>query len=120
MNTPQDILRRAVQWIVDNDEPESLDIDDISAMVTVCLVADLWGYKPERIAELVIATRRWAIRYPFGDLRGARLTEADLRKADLRKADLRGANLSGADLSGADLTDIREHTGEHDDEQVTQ
>lgn len=42
------------------------------------------------------------------DLRGARLTEADLRKADLRRcclagADLRSARLKGANLQGAQL-----------------
>ncbi len=39
----------------------------------------------------------------LADLRGANLRRADLRRADLRRADLSGANLVVADLSLADL-----------------
>lgn len=60
---PRPNYANAVAWIGANDEPSfcSLedDIETVATMISVALVADLWGYRPERVARDVI---NWRIK----------------------------------------------------------
>lgn len=47
-----------VQWIADNDEPEDLALDSVESMVTVALLADLFGRETHEVAADVVAVRR--------------------------------------------------------------
>lgn len=52
--------RVAVQWIADNDgagDDERLDVEYVSEMVTVALVADLFGVDTARVAQDVVKQR---------------------------------------------------------------
>lgn len=49
--------RRGVAWIAENDEPDSLDLDDVAGFISTLLLADLWGKDPEVVAEDVVRYR---------------------------------------------------------------
>lgn len=49
--------REAVAWIAWNDEGAERELDVIADSVTVCLVADLFGLEPERVARDVLRKR---------------------------------------------------------------
>ena len=54
-------LSHAIRWIADNDEPELDEDDDLADMeglISVMLVADIWGLSPEDVAKRVIAQRQ--------------------------------------------------------------
>lgn len=48
--------RSAVAWIAGNDD-EDLGNDDTGYILTVLLVADLWGKEPQKVAEDIVAYR---------------------------------------------------------------
>lgn len=53
--------RFAVSWIGLNDSPgdaDALDAERVSELVTVGLVADLWGKQPLRVATDVVSFRK--------------------------------------------------------------
>ena len=50
-------LQRAVQWIAENDEPLLLEVGSVEELVSVMLVADLFGKGPAAVARLVINHR---------------------------------------------------------------
>jgi hypothetical protein len=53
-------LKRAIQWIADNDAVGDNDpIDTLSGLVSVCLVADMFGVDQKEVAR-----RIWNIRNP--------------------------------------------------------
>ena len=47
-----------IQWIAENDESAAMDWREIEYLVTVCMVADLFGETPKSVAQSVIAVRR--------------------------------------------------------------
>lgn len=49
--------RSAVQWIADNDEPMIEDWRDMTDLLTVVLVADLFGKDARDVASDVVARR---------------------------------------------------------------
>lgn len=50
--------RQAVQWIADNDASGDEDPPEaLAKYLTVCLVADIWGKTPERVAKDVYEQR---------------------------------------------------------------
>lgn len=51
---------RAIGWIADNDEPGEYDIDTMASLISVVLVADLWGKDPARVARDVVNRRKRA------------------------------------------------------------
>jgi cbb3-type cytochrome oxidase subunit 1 len=50
--------KAAVQWIAENDEPTWYGVDSVALMLTVVLVADLFGKTPEDVAKSVVRYRR--------------------------------------------------------------
>lgn len=48
--------RSAVQWIAGNDD-EELGNDDTGYILTVCMVADLWGKEQAQVAADVLKLR---------------------------------------------------------------
>lgn len=50
-------LKTAVGWIAENDEPNEFDENDMSELVSVVMVADLFGVTPEVVAKKVVAYR---------------------------------------------------------------
>lgn len=50
-------LRDAIQWIADNDETGETDIEVLETLISVMLVADLFGKSPVYIATRVMAVR---------------------------------------------------------------
>ncbi len=51
-------IKFAIEWIAMNDEPaETSDAEAIAGLVTVALVADLFGKSPEEIARRVLRYR---------------------------------------------------------------
>jgi len=50
--------REAVRWIADNDEPLETDLETIAEMISVQLIADLFGKDPEGVAVAVAIERR--------------------------------------------------------------
>ncbi len=53
--------RYGVSWIALNDDPGSIDayqLDTVFNMISVCLLADLFGKDAEDVAKDVIAYRR--------------------------------------------------------------
>lgn len=49
--------RKAIQWIANNDEPITIDLEIMSEQLTVVLVADLFNKAPEKVAQDVINRR---------------------------------------------------------------
>ncbi len=53
--------RQAVAWVAENDaagEEDALDADSVSGLTTTCLVADLFGVEPEKVAKAVVRYRQ--------------------------------------------------------------
>lgn len=50
--------KEAIHWITENDEPTILDVEELSTLLTVVLVADLFKLTPEDVAEDVVKLRR--------------------------------------------------------------
>lgn len=42
--------RAGVRWIAENDEPGSIDIDEIDGYISTLLLADLFGKDPRDVA----------------------------------------------------------------------
>ncbi len=49
--------RDGIAWIALNDDPEDRNPDQIALMISVLLLADLFGIEPEKVAADVIAFR---------------------------------------------------------------
>jgi len=49
--------REATRWIALNDSPGDSD-DDVESLITVLLVADIFGVSTERVARDVLRVRR--------------------------------------------------------------
>lgn len=52
--------RHAVEWVAGNDSPgedDALDVEWVSRLVTVCLVADLFGKPDEEVGADVVRFR---------------------------------------------------------------
>lgn len=49
---------KAIEWIALNDEPTILDWNEVSHMVSVCLVADVFGFSTDRVAVDVVKFRK--------------------------------------------------------------
>jgi len=61
--------RRAVLWIAHNDsngDSDALELDAVSWLVSVCLVADLFGKKNEEVGAAVIRERKRAAKLEGG------------------------------------------------------
>jgi len=56
-------LTDAIRWIARNDEPQCFDETEVESLVTVNLIADLFGKPAEEIANAVINTRRGIGRF---------------------------------------------------------
>lgn len=50
--------RAAVRWIADNDEPAEREAETIAGLISVVLVADLFGVEPARVAGDVLKARK--------------------------------------------------------------
>lgn len=50
--------RAGVEWIGFNDEPGETDEEEMSGLISVLLLADLFAKKPEVVAKAVIRWRR--------------------------------------------------------------
>lgn len=50
--------RKAIEWIALNDEPGETDLDAMSQMISVALIADLWVKEPETVAKAVLRYRK--------------------------------------------------------------
>lgn len=48
----------AVGWIAANDDTAEDDAKSIADQVTVVMVADLWRWRPEKVAEDIAQIRR--------------------------------------------------------------
>lgn len=55
MNRPS--YRVAIEWVALNDEPDELDVDEMSGLISVNLVAYLFGKSHESVAESVVKYR---------------------------------------------------------------
>ena len=55
---PRPNYRRTIEWIALNDEPTLTGLDEVADMISVQLVADMWGYDAMRVARDVINFRR--------------------------------------------------------------
>lgn len=49
---------QAIHWIANNDEPTIFDIRDLSTLISVCLIADLFKLYPEDVALDVLKERK--------------------------------------------------------------
>ena len=49
--------RHGVRWIAENDEPDSLEADEIEGYVSTLLLADLFGKEPETVAADIVRQR---------------------------------------------------------------
>ena len=47
----------AIRWIATEDDPTEVDLETVASTLTVCLVADLWGYTPHDVARAVVRFR---------------------------------------------------------------
>ena len=55
-------LKKAIRWIADNDESGELDIEVMETLISVLLVADLFGKTPTEIATRVVKVRKaWGV-----------------------------------------------------------
>lgn len=50
-------IKSAIKWIAENDETAEMDEDVIASLISVMLVADLFGKTPDYIASKVIRER---------------------------------------------------------------
>lgn len=50
--------RAGVRWIAVNDEPAEYDAEVVAALISVLLLADLFGVEPERVARDVLRERQ--------------------------------------------------------------
>jgi hypothetical protein len=50
--------KEAIHWIANNDEVTIFDIEELSSLLTVTLIADLFKLSPEDVAEDVIKARK--------------------------------------------------------------
>lgn len=53
--------REGIAWIAMNDDPDSsdaYDLEQLSGLISVLLLADLFGVDPEKVAKDVIKHRR--------------------------------------------------------------
>lgn len=50
--------REAVAWIAMNDEPTEDDLNEVAEAITVCLIADIFGVFPDRVAGDVLRYRK--------------------------------------------------------------
>jgi hypothetical protein len=50
--------REAVEWIARNDDPGEMSADPVSGLISVALVADLFGKEQIEVARAVIRFRR--------------------------------------------------------------
>jgi hypothetical protein len=53
--------RFGVLWIAENDEPEDLDPENVSAYISTLLLADLFGKEPLAVARAVVRRRKAAL-----------------------------------------------------------
>lgn len=49
--------RAGVAWIALNDEPDSLDPDDVAGYISTTLLADLFGKEPIEVGRAVVRYR---------------------------------------------------------------
>lgn len=49
--------RFGVAWIAENDEPETLDADEIGGFISTLLLADLFGKEPGDVAADIVRYR---------------------------------------------------------------
>ena len=49
--------RFGVQWIAETDEPNSLDVQEVSGYISTLLLADLFGKSPEVVAADIVRYR---------------------------------------------------------------
>jgi hypothetical protein len=52
------MYKRALQWIADNDEPMETDVEAMSELISVLLIADLYDVSPRAVADGVMRLRR--------------------------------------------------------------
>jgi hypothetical protein len=52
----------AIRWVAVNDEPLDGDPRSIASYISTCLVADLYGYTPEKVAQDIAAIRNGTTR----------------------------------------------------------
>lgn len=50
-------LKRFVEWIALNDEPDELNVEAIQCSISVAMISDLFGVKSEVLAEKIIKIR---------------------------------------------------------------
>ena len=50
--------RFGVRWIAETDEPECLDVEEVSGYISTLLLADLFGKEPEKVAADVVRLRK--------------------------------------------------------------
>jgi hypothetical protein len=50
--------RAGIRWIAENDEPDSLDIEEISGYISTLLLADLFGKDPYDVARAIVRERK--------------------------------------------------------------
>jgi hypothetical protein len=53
------LYRRAVEWIAAEDEPDEMHRPTVAAMVSVALVADIFGKDADAVARSVIRRRHF-------------------------------------------------------------
>lgn len=60
--TPAKVRRKlyddAVEWIAHNDEPTITDVEEMAGIISVVLIADLFGKTPAQVARAVIKIRK--------------------------------------------------------------
>lgn len=54
--------REAVEWIALNDETGETDVEAMSGLISIAMVADLWGKDSMTVAKAVIAKRKRAAK----------------------------------------------------------
>lgn len=54
--------RNGIRWIAGNDEPSCVSVDTVSEMISVCLLADLFGKDPVSVAKDVVKARIDAVK----------------------------------------------------------
>ena len=50
-------LKHGIDWIAENDETAENDIEVVESLISVLLLADLFGKKPRQIASRVLQRR---------------------------------------------------------------
>jgi hypothetical protein len=49
--------RFGIEWIALNDEPAEVDASEVASLISVCLLADLFGKTTEEVAKAVVRIR---------------------------------------------------------------